>query len=166
MDRETAAGRVEFPFEDYWRLYTTFDHLYAAYARRYGESANSLYVLDTLYRHGQGISQADICADLSLPKQTVGSIMARLQRRGLVDLTTSEADGRVKLCVLTEAGWAYCEPIMGGARGGGAPLRRGDWCGASRADEGHPGRLHFPARGRACLPAERGAGGVATRRAS
>lgn len=113
MDRETAAGRVEFPFEDYWRLYTTFDHLYAAYARRYGESANSLYVFDKLYRHGQGISQADICADLSLPKQTVGSIMARLQRRGLVDLTTSEADGRVKLCVLTEAGWAYCEPIMG-----------------------------------------------------
>ena len=113
MDRETAAGRVEFPFEDYWRLYTTLDQLYAAYARRYGESANSLYVLDTLYRHGQGISQADICADLSLPKQTVGSIMARLQRRGLVDLTTSEADGRVKLCVLTEAGWAYCAPIMG-----------------------------------------------------
>ena len=113
MDRETAVGRVEFPFEDYWRLYTTLDHLYAAYARRYGESANSLYVLDTLYRHRQGISQADICADLSLPKQTVGSIMARLQRRGLVDLTTSEADGRVKLCVLTEAGWAYCEPIMG-----------------------------------------------------
>ena len=112
MDQEAALDRVEFPFEDYWRLYTTLDRLYAAYAKRYGESANSLYVLDVLYRHRQGISQADICADLGLPKQTVGSIMVRFQQRGLVDLATSTTDGRVKLCVLTESGWAYCEPIM------------------------------------------------------
>lgn len=106
--------RVEFPFEDFWRLYTMFDRLYAAYAKRYGESVNSLYVLDTLYRNPQGVSQAYICADLNLPKQTVGSIMVRLQRRGLVDLATSSSDGRVKLCALTEAGRAYCEPIMKG----------------------------------------------------
>ena len=103
---------AQFPFEDYYRLYSALDRIYAQYARRHGESSNTLYVLDTLYRNAQGISQADISTCLVLPKQTVGSIMARLQERGLAELVPSATDGRSKLCLLTAAGRAYCKPIM------------------------------------------------------
>ena len=115
-DVESREGppldQAEFPFEDFYQLYAALDRLCAVYAKRHGESVNSFYVLDTLYRNPLGISQVDICAELMLSKQTVGSVMARLQQRGLAELVPSPTDGRSKLCRLTAAGSAYCKPII------------------------------------------------------
>ena len=77
--------------------------VYSEWSKRNGLSYHKLLVYYTLY-HDPECTQAKICNQYFLPKQTVHSIVMAMQREGLVTLEPSASSGREKRIVLTDWG--------------------------------------------------------------
>ena len=90
-------ARIERCLDDMYEDFFQMDYLYGEFAKRYGESYHSMSILYLLDEHPEGMSQKQLAAMLYLPKQTVGSIMAGLERRGLAEHRQDDADRRSKL---------------------------------------------------------------------
>ncbi|MDO5335206.1 MAG: MarR family transcriptional regulator [Coriobacteriia bacterium] len=84
--------------------FTRFDELYGLFAKRYGETYFSLWILEEIGDRPEGLTQKQIGALLHLPKQTVSSIVAGLVKRGLVSTRPSPTDGRSKVHTLSPQG--------------------------------------------------------------
>lgn len=82
-----------------------------ALAAEEGVNRGELPVLVRLFREGDGVPQKALREDLDLSKSTVSKVVDSLVDRGLLRKERSEADGRVRLIYLTEAGQALDEPI-------------------------------------------------------
>lgn len=77
---------------------------YEMYARRWGLTANELFVLDIIWFAPEGCLQSEICERLSTSKQTVSAIVKKFLKQGYVSLTESEMDRRNKIIRFTEDG--------------------------------------------------------------
>lgn len=108
--------RIERCLDDMYEDFFQMDYLYGEFAKRYGESYHSMSILYLLGEHPEGISQKQLAAVLYLPKQTVGSIMAGLERRGLAEHRQDDADRRSKLHALTAEGARHCDEMMDALR--------------------------------------------------
>lgn len=108
---ETRRG-----LEDLNNDYLRMDRLYNAFARRHGETYLSLVALEILYDHPDGISQKQIAQEVFTSKQTVNSMIGDFIRRGLVEQHASSIDRRSKLVLLTSAGRAYADHVVGDLR--------------------------------------------------
>lgn len=86
--------------------YLHFDELYGAFAKHFGETYFSLWTLEELGENPEGLSHKQLADALHLPKQTVASIVASFQRRGLAESEQSPHDRRSRIVRLTEAGRA------------------------------------------------------------
>lgn len=109
-------NRIEQRLDDLYEDFFRMDCLYGDFAKRYSESYHSLSVLYLLGESPDGMSQKQLAAKLYLPKQTVGSIVASLERKGLATHQQDEADRRSKLHILTPAGKQRSNTIMGELR--------------------------------------------------
>lgn len=114
---ETSGGDPVAPdinafYDAFLELYIAANRTYERFAKHHGETPNALYLFDALLDHPEGVSPAHVCELFDLPKQTVSSLVARQQQRGLVRSAPSPTDGRSKLCVLTPEGEAYARPIV------------------------------------------------------
>lgn len=92
------------PLDAMWPLFMKMDSFYTALAKRHGESYLSEWLLDELFDAPDGVTQKYLCEAMHAPKQTVSSIIASLEKRGLVKTVPNENDKRSKLHMLTEAG--------------------------------------------------------------
>ena len=88
------------------------DELYGAFAKKYGESYFSLWALDELGRRPDGISHKQLAETLHLPKQTVASIIASFERRGLTVSEQSPTDRRSRIVRLTGEGRMRAEEVI------------------------------------------------------
>ncbi len=94
-----------------WEVFQNFGTAYQAYARKVGVSCPTLNVLEELL-HSDAITQRDICQQTFMPKQTVNSIVSSLERQGIVALSPSAQDHRMKTVCLTEKGYAWAESLL------------------------------------------------------
>ncbi len=88
------------------------DRQYAVYdecAKRYGLTANELFVLIILWFAPCGCTQKEICGKMSANKQTVNAIVTRFDRQGFISYTEVKEDRRNKKIILTESGKAYAK---------------------------------------------------------
>lgn len=108
--------RIEQHLDDMYEDFFQMDHLYSEFAKRYGESYYSLSVLAILGGHPDGISQKQLCQELFLPKQTVGSIVSGFEKKGFATHRPDDADKRSKLHVLTRAGQRRHDEVIGALR--------------------------------------------------
>ncbi len=90
--------------EDYYSLALRLDKAYAELARRHGETYYNLWVIDEIGRAEGGLTQKELAALLMAPKQTVNSIVAKLERRGLLRTLPSPTDKRSRVHTLTDEG--------------------------------------------------------------
>jgi DNA-binding MarR family transcriptional regulator len=65
-----------------------------------------------LLHYNPGLSQTDLCRELSRDKSTVTPLVQELLRRGLIARKTSEADRRSVTMTLTDAGQAYLDSLL------------------------------------------------------
>lgn len=82
------------------------DDLYSAWAKKHGETYLSMWVLEELGEHPEGLTQKQLAQEMHTPKQTVNSIAVSLEKRGLICTKPSPVDKRSKIHTLAERGRA------------------------------------------------------------
>ena len=85
------------------------DSLYHIAAWRSGISDGEVSIWSVLYHNDTEYSQRDLCALLSLPRQTVNSLISGMRRKGFVYLEHVPGTRNCKVIRLTQSGRNYCE---------------------------------------------------------
>lgn len=109
MQRENEA-RLE--LRRWYALWHEAEAMYAGWAHEHGVSLNALMLLCALVDEGP-LTQRSASVALSMPKQTVNTILRDFERRGLITLVPDEADRRNKRVELTAAGHEYADGLTG-----------------------------------------------------
>ena len=86
------------------QLYKEDQQLYHNYAQSCGMSSTTLTLLCAVCENSEPISQAYICQDWSISKQTLNSSIKQLVSEGYVTLKNCENNKKVKNIILTEKG--------------------------------------------------------------
>lgn len=85
------------------------DSLYRTAALRSGVADGEVCIWSALFHNDKEYSQHDLCMLLSLPRQTVNSLVSGMRRRGYVDLEHMPGTRNRKVIRLTPSGQAFCE---------------------------------------------------------
>ena len=96
----------------YCRLRDKQFAIYSRYAKKFGLTANELFVLDILWFADGTCTQKEICERLSANKQTVAAIIGRFAQKGYLLLQEDEGDRRNKRIRFTERGREYARAII------------------------------------------------------
>lgn len=86
------------------RFYLTWqklNHIYEEYAKQYGLTYISLFILQLI---DDGTTQKELCDTLYFPKQTVNKVIQSFEKKGYIELTENQKDGRSRSIMLTEKG--------------------------------------------------------------
>ncbi len=102
MDKNTKSALVELN-----QKIKELNSIYRMAAAKSGISDGEAYVWLTLLDTEEVYSQQDLCEFLSLPKQTVNSIISRLIKQGFVTLEHAKGTRNRKVIRITEAGEVY-----------------------------------------------------------
>lgn len=86
--------------------------VYAKYAKKYGLTANELFVLDVLWFTPEGCTQKEMSDRMSVNKQTINAIITRFFNRGFLSYAEVAEDRRNKRIVLTNSGKFYVKNII------------------------------------------------------
>lgn len=102
--------------ENFIRAYYDFwfgiNEAYEQWAKKRGVTSNTLFVLYAVGERPEECTQRYICERLLLPKQTVNTILAGLEKKGLIFREMALEDKRNKLVRLTEAGEQYAKALL------------------------------------------------------
>ena len=96
----------------YCRLRDKQFAIYSRYAKKFGLTANELFVLDIIWFADAGCTQKEICVRLSANKQTVAAIIGRFSQKGYLTLREEGGDRRNKRILFTEQGREYARAII------------------------------------------------------
>lgn len=94
-----------------------YDYYYASnrffykYAKKYGMSDMALFTLHIIYNSKECI-QNTLAEKLSLPKQTVCSILNNFENKGYIERKINPKDKRNRLISLTKKGEEFAKPIL------------------------------------------------------
>ena len=98
--------------ESYYDFWFGTTNLYENWAKKYGLTNTSLFVLDMIHKLNGYCIAKDICERLLFPKQTVNSILKRFVEFGWIILQPAQHDKRNKVISLTPAGMRYADDIL------------------------------------------------------
>jgi DNA-binding MarR family transcriptional regulator len=98
--------------QSFYAVWGEVNAAYGGYAKSLGLNDADIWLYYSLYADSAGCTQRDICRMSALPKQTVGSAVARAQKAGHVAFSPNPKDARSKIVKLTDAGRAYAEPFV------------------------------------------------------
>lgn len=91
----------------YNNIYKEMDELYHTLAVEKGISDSVMWILYMLCEQGEGYSQAAICKEISISKQTIHSAIRKLHTEGFIYF--KQGKGRDKYIYLTESGKVMME---------------------------------------------------------
>lgn len=98
---------IDIWYKDWFRN----EQLYNDWARKKGLSYNELFTIHVLHATG-GCTPSFIAQFLSIAKQTVNSLLGRLEKRGMITREPSSEDKRSCVVLLTEEGQAFADQIL------------------------------------------------------
>ena len=105
--KEKIASIIDVWYKEWFRN----EQLYNDWARQHGLNYNELFTLYVLRKTG-GCTPSYIAQFLSIPKQTVNSLLGRLEKRGVIERLPLEEDKRSCLVRLTEEGGGWADGIL------------------------------------------------------
>ena len=94
---------------EHWQL---LNRDYEDYAKVFGLTSLSLWVLEIIYDHPMHCTQKTICEYSQLNKQSVNVIIKSFWEQGYVELIEMKSDRRNKQVKLSEKGRLYVEKVM------------------------------------------------------
>ena len=98
--------------DEYYNFWFSLNALYENWAKTKGLTVNSLMLLYMIYQHPAQSTQTFICERLSLPKQTVNTILHSFAKKGYIQMVSNPSDRRSKLLSFTPLGLSYAEPLL------------------------------------------------------
>ncbi len=96
-------------FSEHWQL---LNRVYEDYAKVFGLSSLSLWVLEIIYDHPDYCTQKLICDLSQLNKQSVNVIIKSFWEQGYVDLIEMKSDRRNKQVQLSKQGLQFAQTVM------------------------------------------------------
>lgn len=96
----------------YYESWFRINNSYNVWAQRRGINYNTLFVLYEVYNNSINCTQRSICDNLLLPKQTVSTIMQKLEQQEYVYREINERDRRNKIVKLTVKGIDFASELL------------------------------------------------------
>lgn len=96
----------------YYESWFRINNSYNIWAQRRGINYNTLFVLYEVYNNSINCTQRSICDNLLLPKQTVSTIMQKLEQQEYVYREINERDRRNKIVKLTVKGIDFASELL------------------------------------------------------
>lgn len=104
---------IQEQIQDYYASWLGINGLYDRWAKNKGMNTDQLFTLYTIWTEEAFCSQKMICDMWQIPKQTVNSILKKLEARNLVYLEPSGKDKRNKNIRFTGEGKAFADRLLG-----------------------------------------------------
>jgi DNA-binding MarR family transcriptional regulator len=95
------------------QIYKESEDVYHSFSVKCGLADSSLWLLYSLYEEQQPLTQADICTQWSVSKQTLNSAIKKMQDGGSIELENSGQNRKTKQIVLTPSGIELAERTAG-----------------------------------------------------
>lgn len=86
-----------------------FEALYSRVASAFGLTTCEMWIYYFLLIEENGITQRDICSQMSFKKQTVNSAVSKLVKNGMLTLSTADGNSKNKILMLTPEGREFAQ---------------------------------------------------------
>lgn len=86
-----------------------FEALYSRVASAFGLTTCEMWIYYFLLIEENGITQRDICSQMSFKKQTVNSAVSKLMKNGMLTLSASDGNSKNKILMLTPEGREFAQ---------------------------------------------------------
>lgn len=93
----------------FYLTWQRLNHVYEEYAKQHGLTYISLFILQLI---DDGTTQKELCNTLYFPKQTVNKVIQSFEKKGYIELTENQNDGRSRSIMLTEKGKQFQEEVI------------------------------------------------------
>ena len=93
-------------------FFYTSTRFYYKFAKKYDMSDISLFTLHAIYSNDKECIQNDLAEELSLPKQTICSILDNFEKKGYIKREINPKDKRNRFVSLTKKGLEFAKPII------------------------------------------------------
>lgn len=107
MNEKEIKKHIEINYDYYYAS----NRFYYKYAKKYDMSDMALFTLHIIYNSKECI-QNTLSEKLSLPKQTVCSILDNFENKGYIERKINPKDKRNRLISLTYKGMEFAKPIL------------------------------------------------------
>jgi DNA-binding MarR family transcriptional regulator len=96
----------------YYESWFRINNSYNIWTQTRGINYNTLFVLYEVYNNSINCTQRSICDNLLLPKQTVSTILKKLEQQEYIYREINERDRRNKIVKLTVKGMEFASDIL------------------------------------------------------
>ncbi|MBD5156617.1 MAG: winged helix DNA-binding protein [Butyrivibrio sp.] len=107
-----AKNNVSRSLFEFNNIFKKGDNIYREFARFFGLSECTLWILYCLRAEYSEMTQSGLCGSLCLPKQTINSALKKLETEGYIELSRSDGNRRSKEITLTAEGERLCEDTV------------------------------------------------------
>ncbi|HIZ54777.1 MAG TPA: MarR family transcriptional regulator [Firmicutes bacterium] len=94
------------------QLYKEMDEIYHLYAKKYGISDATLWLMYSLCENDTAFTQRELCSAWHYPRQTINSALKGLEKQELIVLEPVPGNQKNKRIVLTEKGKNFVEQVI------------------------------------------------------
>ncbi len=96
----------------YYISWFRINQTYHLWAQQHGLTDSTLFLLDEIHRTPEGCTLTYLVGKVFLPKQTVSSILQKLEEQGLILRKIHPKDQRNRIITLTKTGQTYVDDLM------------------------------------------------------
>ncbi len=104
--------RMKSQLQNYYEFWFGLNEIYERWAKAQGLTSNTLFVLYTINEYPDHCTPSVLCKSLLLSKQTINSILNRLERDGYIERSQAQQDRRSRFITFTPEGKAYAKRIL------------------------------------------------------
>lgn len=98
--------------QSYYNIYSKIGEVYERLAKLHNLTSTSLFVLYVIHQYPDKCTQRFISKQLSLPKQTVNTVLNFFEKSGYITKKVMSTDKRNKTISLTKKGAQYADLIL------------------------------------------------------
>lgn len=98
--------------DKYYEQWFAINGFYSRWAKIHGTTDCAIFTLQMIFYYKGSCTLKFICDKLSLPKQTVASVLNSLEKKGYINKKINPNDKRHKFIAFTKKGMSYAKPIL------------------------------------------------------
>ena len=104
--------RIKSEIQSYYEFWFGLNEIYERWAKAHGITSNTLFVIHTINEYPDRCTPSVLCKCLLLSKQTVNSILNRLERDGYIQRSEAQEDKRSRFITFTPEGKSFAKNIL------------------------------------------------------